>query len=89
MTKIWLELEDFIRAVVTDAVRTTYQEQIKEERRYGEVVDVKGASEITGLSPNTLYQLHSRGRVPGVRKVGSRLVFRVEELRAWVDRGGR
>lgn len=82
-------IEGYLRKVVKEAVSEAYAKCTEEARRYGEVVDVRGASEITGLSVNTLYQLHSRGRVPGVRKVGSRLVFRVEDLRKWVDNGGR
>ena len=82
-------VEDYLRRIIEDSVMKAYAKATEEHRRFGEVTDVRGASEITGLSTNTLYQLHSKGRVPGVRKVGSRLVFRVEELRAWVDRGGR
>lgn len=88
MDKFWKTVEQFLREVVKEATKEAYKEATEEHRRYGEVVDVKGASEITGLSTNTLYQLHSRGRVPGARKVGSRLVFRVEDLRKWVDDGG-
>ena len=89
MNKIWITIEAFLRDIIKQSVKEAYKEATEEQRRYGEVTDVRGASEICGLSVNTLYQLHSRGRIPGVRKVGSRLVFRVEELRKWVDNGGR
>ena len=55
---------------------------------YSEKVGVEQASEITGYSKNTLYQMHSQGKIPCAVKVGSKLMFRTRELQDWVDNGG-
>ena len=57
--------------------------------RYPEKVNVEQASEITGYSRNSLYQLHHRGMIPGAIKVGGKLLFDTATLRDWVDNGGR
>ena len=73
--------------LVEDAVLSALS-RVQEERRYPELVGVVQASEITGYSKNTLYQMHSRGQIPCAIKVGGRLLFRTAELREWVDSGG-
>ena len=73
--------------LVEDAVLSALS-RVQEERRYPELVGVVQASEITGYSKNTLYQMHSRGQIPCAVKVGGRLLFRTAELREWVDSGG-
>ncbi len=50
-----------------------------------EVLDVRRASHIVGLSPATLNTLRSRGGGPLYAKVGRRVVYRVKDLRAWRD----
>ena len=55
--------------------------------RYPEKVNVDLAAEITGYSRNSLYQMHSRGQVPGACKVGGKLVFDTATLREWVNQG--
>lgn len=55
---------------------------------YPEKVGVAQASEITGYSKNSLYQMHSKGRIPGAVKVGGKLLFDTKTLRDWVDSGG-
>ena len=72
-------------------VRETMIEVLKDEKRiksYPERVSVKQASEITGYSKNSLYQMHSQGRVPGAHKVGSKLMFDTATLREWAEKGG-
>lgn len=50
-----------------------------------EVLDVRRASHIVGLSPSTLNTLRSRGGGPPYVKVGRRVFYRVSDLRAWRD----
>ena len=73
-----------------EAAAEAYREQaMQEQPRYPERVTVTQASEITGYSVYSLYQLHSRGQIPGALKVGGKLLFHVETLRKWVESGGR
>ena len=37
---------------------------------------------------NSLYQMHSLGKVPGAHKVGSKLMFDTATLRKWAEKGG-
>lgn len=50
-----------------------------------EVMDVRRASHVVGLSPATLNTLRSRGGGPPYVKMGRRVVYRVKDLRAWRD----
>ena len=73
--------------LVEDAVLSALS-KMPEKRDYPELVGVEQASEITGYTKNSLYQMHSRGQLPCAIKVGGRLLFRTAELREWVDSGG-
>lgn len=50
-----------------------------------EVLDVRRASHIVGLSPSTLNTLRSRGGGPPYVKMGRRVFYRVKDLRVWRD----
>jgi predicted DNA-binding transcriptional regulator AlpA len=58
------------------------------ERHFPEKINVAQASELTGFSKNSLYQMHSKGQVPGALKVGGKLLFDTAMLRNWVNNGG-
>lgn len=73
--------------LVEDAVLSALS-KMQQARHYPEKVGVEQASEITGYSKNTLYQMHSQGKIPCAVKVGSKLMFRTRELHDWVDNGG-
>ena len=73
--------------LVEDAVLSALS-KMQQARHYSEKVGVEQASEITGYSKNTLYQMHSQGKIPCAVKVGSKLMFRTRELQDWVDNGG-
>ena len=73
--------------LVEDAVLSALS-KMQQKRHYPEKVGVEQASEITGYSKNSLYQMHSQGRIPSAVKVGSKLMFRTRELQEWVDGGG-
>ena len=57
--------------------------------KYPEWVSVEQASEITSYSKNSLYQMHLKGKVPGAKKVGGKLLFETKALQEWVKNGGR
>lgn len=88
LTEAFIELmRPLLMPIVSEAVASALD---KESRpHYPEKVNVAQASEITGYSVNSLYQMHSRGTVPGAFKVGGKLVFDSETLRNWVTKGAR
>ena len=73
--------------LVEDAVLSALS-RTQPARQYPEKVGVAQAAEITGYSKNSLYQMHSQGKIPCAVKVGSKLMFRTRELQEWVDNGG-
>lgn len=82
-------LEGILREIVKDAVAEALKQNAEESPRYPEKVSVAQASVITGYSRNSLYQMHSRGQVPGALKVGGKLLFDTAILQEWVNNGGR
>jgi predicted DNA-binding transcriptional regulator AlpA len=83
-------LLDQLKPYIVDIVRESYS-SIRDERRecqFPERINVAQASELTGFSKNSLYQMHSKGQVPGALKVGGKLLFDTETLRNWVNNGG-
>ena len=91
--------DNSIAALILESVRPELSKMIEEallsalstfqgRHRYPEMVGVVQAAEITGYSRNSIYQMHSQGKIPCAIKVGSRLMFRTAELQEWVDRGG-
>ena len=77
-----------IATIVRETMMAVFREQ-ESHRDYPERVSVTQASEITGYSKNSLYQMHSLGKVPGAHKVGSKLMFDTATLRKWAAEGGR
>jgi len=59
------------------------------ERHFPEKINVAQASELTGFTKNSLYQMHSKGTIPGAFKVGGKLLFDTETLQNWVNSGGQ
>jgi predicted DNA-binding transcriptional regulator AlpA len=47
----------------------------------------KEAAHYVGLSARTLEKHRTYGTGPAYRKIGGRVVYSIEDLRAWVDRG--
>ena len=82
-------MEEVISNIVKQAVEEAFQRQAEESPRYPEKVAIELASEITGYTKNSLYQMHSRGQVPGALKVGGKLMFDTATLQQWVAEGGR
>ena len=86
-------LVEAVKAIVypwiKEAATEAFREQKEQElHRYPEKVSVSQASEITGYTRNSLYQMHSKGTVPGALKVGGKLLFDTATLRRWVEQGG-
>lgn len=80
------ELRPYLIALIQEAVGPVIREDAGPQ--YPEKVNVSQASEITGYSKNSLYQMHSKGKVPGALRVGGKLVFDTATLRKWVENGG-
>ncbi len=87
-SKIASYIGKFISEVVKEAVTEAFQQQREKSPRYPERVAVEQASEITGYTKNSLYQMHCRGQVPGAIKVGGKLMFDTARLQQWVEDGG-
>ncbi len=47
----------------------------------------KEAAHYVGLSARTLEKHRTYGTGPAYRKVGGRVIYSIEDLRAWTDRG--
>ena len=93
MPKGTLPLLDAIKALLYPLVKEAVAEALKEQKSselpaYPEKVGIAQASEITGYSKNSLYQMHSKGKVPGALRVGGKLMFDTAMLREWRDNGG-
>ena len=82
-------LAELFTAMVKEAVAEALQEYHPAEPiRYPERVSVIQAAEITGYTKSSLYQMHSKGKVPGAQKVGGKLMFNTAALQEWVSNGG-
>ncbi len=82
-------MEELLSKIVRDAVADAFKQQIDETPRYPEKVAIEQASEITGYTKSSLYQMHCKGQIPGAIKVGGKLLFDTATLKRWVDEGGR
>lgn len=83
-------IAELLTLMVKEAVAEALREYHPEEPiRYPERVSVAQAAEITGYTKNSLYQMHSKGKVPGAQKVGGKLMFNTAALQEWVNNGGK
>jgi len=78
-------LIQFLSEALVSALQTVKADQ----PRYPQRVTVEQASEITGYKKNSLYQMHSKGLIPGAFKVGGKLLFDTNALLLWVESGGK
>lgn len=81
------QLRPYFISIVMEGF-TAALEQRDVESNFPEKVNITKASEITGYSKNSLYQMHSKGTIPGALKVGGKLMFDTATLRSWVNSGG-
>ena len=88
-------IEDLLNQVLAPVVERTVERAIDKamkERgfstttsKYPANVNIRQASEITGLAVRTLYQMNSAGMIPAAFKSGGKLLFRRNELIQWVE----
>lgn len=78
------ELRPWLEQLVKDSVRVALAEG---QPRYPEFVSADIASEITGYSKNSIYQMNSKGKFPGARKIGGKLLFETAILQEMVRSG--
>lgn len=88
LSPIFQELKPYMVELLSEALVSAFQKMETEQPRYPERVNVEKASEITGYSKNSLYQMHSKGLIPGAHKVGGKLLFETAALQAFVAAGG-
>jgi len=53
-----------------------------------DIMDIKGVSEYTTLSINTIYKKVSRGEIP-FHKIGNRTLFVKNEINDWIINDGK
>jgi hypothetical protein len=49
-------------------------------------LDQDGAAEYTHHSPRTLEKMRVRGDGPAFYKVGKKVIYRIEDLNAWIEK---
>lgn len=86
------ELKNFLETILAPIIERSVSnavksEKAKTEKTYPANVGITTACEITGYSRNSLYQMHSRGQVPGAFKNGGKLLFKSADLIKWTERG--
>ena len=81
------QLSPYLTRIFMDSLASALDK--REDCPLPEKINVTQASELTGYSKNSLYQMHSKGKIPGALKVGGKLLFDTETLRKWVNSGGR
>ena len=84
-------LLDLLKPYIVDIVRESYS-SVRDEQsecQLPESINVTQASDLTGYYKNSLYQMHSKGIIPGAHKVGGKLMFDTQTLRDWVKNGAR
>ena len=81
-------MKSLVCSWVKEAVAEACLEQARDSFHYPEKVTIDQACEITGYRRTSLYQMHSKGSIPGALKVGGKLLFDTATLRRWVEEGG-
>ena len=89
MSSIAQALLDELRPDLVSLIQSAVESALRKGSgdRYPEMVNVDKASEITGYSRNSIYQMHSRRQIPGAIKVGGKLMFETKVLHDWVRSG--
>ena len=66
-------------------VATAPQDCERPRRRLGTIDDVLA---VLPLARNSVYDAARYGRMPGVVRVGRRVLFDLDRIEAWIDAGG-
>ena len=85
------QLEEVLRSIVRDEVRQVIREELADlekrnvdlRRRDESLLNVKEAARHLGTGPSTLYKKAASVEIASV-KIGSRIMFRVADLDAYV-----
>ena len=89
MSNLFQTFFDELRPTLTQLIKEAMVDVLEPRTsHYPPRVTVSQASEITGYTKNSLYQMHSKGKVPGAHKVGGKLMFETAPELEWVDNGG-
>jgi predicted DNA-binding transcriptional regulator AlpA len=91
MTEFINALLEQARPFLLDVLMESFSSVLEQrsECHFPEKINVTQASELTGFSKNSLYQMHSKGQIPGALKVGGKLMFDTATLRNWVNNGAK
>jgi predicted DNA-binding transcriptional regulator AlpA len=92
MNELSKALLELLRPYLVDVIMESFSSVLAQQDtdcHFPEKINVTQASELTGYSKNSLYQMHSKGQIPGALKVGGKLLFDTETLRNWVNAGGK
>lgn len=53
------------------------------------LIDAKEAARLCGVSRSLWYKLQSAGRLPKPKRLGRRVLWVVDDIRAWLSQPGR
>ena len=68
---------------------TAAEEVLAVEEGLPEFLTVQETAQLLRIAPNTVYDLHSRGRLPGGRRLGRSIRFHRETVVEWFRAQGR
>lgn len=93
MSKLILTTEDELEALIKRVVRDELQQLISKgdielPKDTNEVIDIKQASELMGVSVQTIYGKTSTRMIPHYKK-GKKIYFKRDELLAWLTEDKR
>ncbi len=72
-------------AAPTNETTSNPQARTQPRRRLGTIKDLQ---QLLPLARNTIYDSARLGKLPGVVKVGRRVLFDMDAVEAWLDAGG-
>jgi excisionase family DNA binding protein len=79
--------ESVLVALVRAEVRRVLEEAWPAAQTGGETIDVRELTALLGLNRKTVYGLIARGEIPGVRRLGRRIVVHRETVVRWLRNG--
>ena len=79
------EFKNFLKEALTEIIRSG-KEVCNNEPSLPDILDIKQAASFLHLKVNTLYEKTSEKSIPHFKK-GNKLLFKRDELMAWVQEG--
>lgn len=74
-----------LNELIYSSVQKALQNSVPAKTTESEVLTIKEAAKLLHCSVPTLYSKHSKGELPGVSKVGKRLLFNRQILLDWIN----